>query len=68
MATPVIVLLLTVANASWAGDTRYTNTDNENNAGTGVADNDMDQRAPHRIQHSGPGGANHQRSADGAGL
>ena len=35
------LLLLTAAPTVWAGATVYTDADNENNAGTGVADADM---------------------------
>jgi hypothetical protein len=38
-----LALLLALSSAALAGGTFYTNTDNENNAGTGVADNDMDR-------------------------
>jgi hypothetical protein len=36
------LVLMALSSAAIAGGTFYTNTDNENNAGTGVADNDMD--------------------------
>ena len=36
------LLLLATASPVFAGSTAYTDTDNENNAGTGVADGDMD--------------------------
>lgn len=35
-------LMLGASQLAVAGGTYYTDTDNENNAGTGVADNDMD--------------------------
>lgn len=39
----LVVLILTAwSGAAWSGATAYTGTDNENNAGTGVADGDMD--------------------------
>ena len=42
-ATLVALVLMTGAQAARAGDTRFTNTDNENNASAGIADNDMDR-------------------------
>jgi large repetitive protein len=38
-----ILLCLIAGPSAWAGSTVFRDTDNENNAGTGVADNDMDR-------------------------
>lgn len=40
--TAFFLLFASLSSAAFAQATYYTNTDNENNARTGVADNDME--------------------------